>query len=275
MTASYPTVVRKFPNRVDGTEFVMAADVNGAYDEITATQSTLGANPQTYHPASGAPVAYTTVGARLDSVQQNLDTQTARINTLAGAAKTGWSLPVASVAATGTSIPPTANYNNVKPSDWYALRWNAVSVDTHGVYAPGPTLTIPWAGWWIISATCGMEDPSDNVTVLHTMFARIRATSSNPGTQTTGYVDFGQGDSTANGETGGWHRITMATAGPFNVGDTLQVHIRHVFVPTNSGQSAPPKYAETASARIQLTYIRGLPTGSSWGGVQLPYEIGT
>jgi hypothetical protein len=274
VTASYPTIVRKFTPRVDGTEFVMAADVNGAYDEITAVESTLGANPQVYHPASGAPVSYSTVGSRLDQVQQNLDTQTNRINILSNDAKTGWQLPVASIAATGTQIAPTGNYENVLPSDWHALRWNAVAVDTNGVYAPGNTLTIPWAGWWIITVTCGMVDPGGADEQLHTMFARIRANSSNPGTQTVGYVDFGQGDSTSGGETGGWHRITMATGAVFGVGDTLQVHIRHVFVPGDEGAVLTPQTL-TASARIQLTYIRGLPAGSSWGGVQLPYEIGT
>lgn len=45
MAAVYPTAVKNFSYRQDFTQLVNAADVNVAYDEITAVQRTLGTNP--------------------------------------------------------------------------------------------------------------------------------------------------------------------------------------------------------------------------------------
>lgn len=45
MAAVYPTAVKSFSYRQDFTQLVNAADVNVAYDEITAIQNTLGTNP--------------------------------------------------------------------------------------------------------------------------------------------------------------------------------------------------------------------------------------
>lgn len=46
MAAVYPTAIKNFAYRQDFTQLVDAADVNVAYDEITALQNTLGTNPQ-------------------------------------------------------------------------------------------------------------------------------------------------------------------------------------------------------------------------------------
>lgn len=283
MVASYPTIVRKFTARIDGTEYVMAADVNGVYDEVTAIETTLGSNPQNYNPPIGTPIynppttttTYGSVGARLDVLQQAIGAQQAQINALLADSQTGWALPVASVVATGTSIPPTVNYEAVQTTDWHSLQWTASTVDTNGVFGgPGNLLTIVKAGWWIITCTVGMLDPSDLVTIEHILWARIHANSAQPSSQWINMVDLGQGDSQADGEAGGYHRITMATGANFNIGDTIRVDLRHAFLPADESVTNPATYSMSAAARIQLTYIRGLPTGSNWGTAQLPYETG-
>lgn len=45
MPALYPTQVTSFIKKVDLQSIVYAADVNDAYDELVATQATLGADP--------------------------------------------------------------------------------------------------------------------------------------------------------------------------------------------------------------------------------------
>lgn len=258
MAANYPTIVRKFSPHADGTEYVMAAHMNAAQDEITAVQSTLGTKPHVRNRTNGSPTAYSTVGARLDSIQTTQDTQQTQINGLLDDSKTGWALPIASVQDTGTSIPATVNTHSVQPSDWYNLTWRYKVLDTNGAFSQNSTyLTIPQTGWWILTSRTMMHDPSVPDTVQHILWGRVRVRSTHPG-QVTDY-DLAAADSTAPGGAEGWHRLTMACAWNFYQGDQVMVQVRHDFLPTNSGQPTPTKSSQTAMSRTQLTYIRGLP----------------
>lgn len=73
--ATYPTAVRSFTNKVDGVDFFYASDLNSAYDEITAVESTLGVSPSVSVASTtgtfnaGTSVDYGTVKARLDNLE--------------------------------------------------------------------------------------------------------------------------------------------------------------------------------------------------------------
>lgn len=272
--ASYPTIVRRFQPHVDGSEFVRAAHMDDVQDEVTAVETTLGTRPHVNAASSGSPTAYPSVAARLDAIQAGDAAQQTQINGLLAASNTGWSLPLLSVLATGTVIAPTPDWLHVQPTDWHPLRWTRAMVDTESAFNAGPSLVIPKSGWWVMTSTLGMADPSDAVTIAHYLWARIRVTTSPSPTQTIN-IDLGQGDSSALGRAGGYHRITMAIAGDFYVGDTVQVQLRHVSRPTDPAQPNPPQIPLSASSRTQLTYIRGLPTTPRAAATQLPYEIGT
>lgn len=275
MVANYPTIVRKFQPHADGTEYVMAGHMNDVQDEIAAIESTLGVKPNVYSPATGNPVFYNTVAARLDAVQQASVNQQVQVNGLLDASKTGWALPLLSVLATGTVIAPTPDWHHVQPSDWHPLRWTQRIVDTENTFSPGSNIVIPKSGWWIMTSTIGMQDPTDSlVNIEHYLWARIRVVTSNTPTQSI-EIDLGQGDSTAAGRAGGYHRITMAVSGDFYAGDVVQVQLRHVFRPTDISQPNPTQVAMSATSRTQLTYIRGLPAPHRPILTQLPYESGS
>lgn len=274
MVANYPTIVRRFQPHKDATEFVLAGHMNDVQDEITAIETTLGPRPHVWAPITGAPSVYSSVGSRLDAVQLNDVGQQAQIDHLLDASKTGWSLPLISVVATGTTIPPTPDWDDVLPSDWHPLRWTQRVVDTEGTYSSGPNIVIPKNGWWIMTSTIGMPDPSDGVNVAHYLWARARVTTSN-GPPLNINIDLAQGDSSTVGSANGFHRITLAMSGDFFAGDVVQVQLRHVFRPTDPHQPDPPQQSMNAASRTQLTYIRGLPPTPRPIIQKLPYEIGT
>lgn len=274
MAANYPTIVRRFSPHQDGTEYVMAGHMNDVQDELVAVQSTLGPKPHIYNPSSGNPTAYGSVASRLDTVQRSQDTMQRQINSLLDASQEGWSQPIASVFATGTSIPPTKNTQGVQPSDWYSMMWTRVSIDTHGAYSKGYYLTIPKTGWWILTARVMMATPVIPNTVEHALYGRMRILSSANSTQTTNY-DLAAGDSASQGNTQAWHRITLATAWDFYAGDKVAIQLRHDFFPTNTGQATPAKFSISAGCRLQVTYIRGLPGGAKRDTFQFDDEIGT
>ena len=64
MSATYPSSIRNFTDKVDNVDEVIAKDINDAYDEIEAIEGELGTSP------SGG---YSTVKARLDAVDNILD----------------------------------------------------------------------------------------------------------------------------------------------------------------------------------------------------------
>lgn len=261
MAANYPTVVRKFQQHQDGTEYVMAGHMNTVQDELTSIQSTVGVNPHVYTDTTGFQLMYPSVTYRLNEVQQKVDAQQKLINQLQAASQDGWNLPITSVHATGTSIPATKQTTAVVVSDWYPMRWNRVHIDTNGAYAPGTTLTIPKTGWWILTARIMMHTPVIPVTVEHHLWGRMRILSSTVDNQTVNF-DLSVGDSSSQGTTHAWHRITLATAWDFYAGDQVSIQCRHDFFPTNTGQGTPAKQTLVAATRAQLTYVRGLPSGT-------------
>jgi hypothetical protein len=77
MAASYPTSVKTYTDKIDGTDYVKAADVNSLQSEVNAIESTLGTSPQTSALPSSAGTynasgVSTSVAARLTNVEAGL-----------------------------------------------------------------------------------------------------------------------------------------------------------------------------------------------------------
>lgn len=74
MTASWPTTVRVFVNKVDLVDIVVASDVNTAYDEIAAIETTLGLGLLTssWTGAFSQVGSSTTLKARLDNIERGV-----------------------------------------------------------------------------------------------------------------------------------------------------------------------------------------------------------
>ncbi|MFH9606849.1 hypothetical protein [Streptomyces sp. NPDC017448] len=255
MAANYPTIVRRFTDHKDGTEYVMAAHMNGVQDEIGAIQGTLGINPHTYTRANGTTVRYPTVVARLNAAQQKIDEQQRIIDTLLDASKNGWSLPIANVFASGTGIPPTKSNNHVAyPTDWYKVRWTSKVLDTDGAYSPGFYVTIPKDGWWIVTSTTTMRNPVGSVDVEHNVWVRLKIDGIS--TQSFPY-EIAKGESSVPMRSGGWHRMSASCGVHLFAGDRVYLEVRHDYI----AQDPAPinKQTLSAAARMQLTYIRALP----------------
>lgn len=74
MAAQYPSAITtQLIKKVDLTDIVFAADVNDAYDEIVAIQTTVGANPGnpgTWGSAEWSePTSFSTVAARIKNLE--------------------------------------------------------------------------------------------------------------------------------------------------------------------------------------------------------------
>lgn len=69
MVAVYPAAIKNFAYRQDYTDLVEAADVNVAYDEVRALQTTLGTNPQ-QETIDNTLTKYSTVSSRISSVRK-------------------------------------------------------------------------------------------------------------------------------------------------------------------------------------------------------------
>jgi len=67
MPAVYPTTRVNFTRKVDLQDLVVAADINAAYDEIEAIQSTLG-----LLPALQGSTNWVTVKARIENIESAL-----------------------------------------------------------------------------------------------------------------------------------------------------------------------------------------------------------
>lgn len=72
MVAVYPSAIKNFAYRQDFTDLVEAADVNVSYDEIRATQSTLGVNPN-QETIDGTLKKYSTVSSRIAAVRKGVE----------------------------------------------------------------------------------------------------------------------------------------------------------------------------------------------------------
>jgi len=118
MTAVYPNALKTFAYRQDYTELVEAADVNVGYDEIGATQKTLGVLPNT-DTIDGAVDTWSTVSNRITAVRE------------------GVSNPYCNVSAHNITIPYETNTQ---------VQWTNKSWDTHGIWQGGTQLICPRDG---------------------------------------------------------------------------------------------------------------------------------
>lgn len=88
-TPSYPSQVKSFGiDRIDGTDVVIAADVNASYAEIVAIETVLGILPTTtgFGGSYSAAATPATVAARISNVEAGLNTAyTNRVPTSGGA----------------------------------------------------------------------------------------------------------------------------------------------------------------------------------------------
>lgn len=100
---TYPSSVKSFGlDRIDGTDVVIASDVNSAYAEIVAIETVIGTNPLSTGFGGSYSSASTpaTVSARISNVEAGLNTAyTDRV------AKSGGS----TISSTGTTVGLTLN----------------------------------------------------------------------------------------------------------------------------------------------------------------------
>lgn len=78
MSAVYPTSVKTFVPKVDNVSPVIASDVNLAYLEISAIETTLGVTPTTVSSWSGtldqSTTVWPSVAARIANIEKGLNT---------------------------------------------------------------------------------------------------------------------------------------------------------------------------------------------------------
>lgn len=124
MAAVYPTAVKSFSQRQNYTQIVDAGDVNQAYDEVTALQTTLGIMPQS-DLIDGQTKSWPTVKDRISAVRK------------------GVSNPMVRVTASDFKVP----YNKViHPS------FTSKQVDTHGMWTTSNAITCQRTGWYTVTA---------------------------------------------------------------------------------------------------------------------------
>jgi hypothetical protein len=227
MVAIYPNAVKKFSNRVDYTELVEAADVNVAYDEISATQNILGVLPNT-DTIDGQLASWPTVSSRITSVRQ------------------GKSKPYANVWANNIVV----GYNTSVPIQWTSKTW-----DTHNMWGGGPTLTCTRSGVYTFDIYIRWHADNQPADSQQTPFNRagglgIRAL---PAGGTYEYVDdlryFPQG----------WQRSNHQSASitlPWTQGTTIEMIAVQNVLTTGI----------TATAMMAVTYHRDPPTTAFHAG---------
>lgn len=127
MTASYPTAIKSFTTKVDGTSAILAADINGAQDEAVAIETALGVSPFTIDDSVTATASPTSIANYLDMVAN-------RVKAISGGAN-WYTAPATSIEAfdTGWSwTAPTllnswADYGNgYNPAGYYKDSFNIV-----------------------------------------------------------------------------------------------------------------------------------------------------
>jgi hypothetical protein len=124
MVAIYPTALKSFAYRQDFTELVEAADINVAYDEIGAVESTLGVLPNS-DTLDGSTVTWPTVKANIS------------------AARNGVTKPICKLRTVDTLVP----YGGPSGTGIYAA-FNSAIWDTHGMWQGGSTIICPRTGWY-------------------------------------------------------------------------------------------------------------------------------
>jgi hypothetical protein len=116
-TASYPSGIKSFgTDRIDGTDVVVAADVNASYAEIVALETVLGVSPTTtgFGGSYSTSVSPATVAARISNVEAGLNTAyTNRVPTTGGATIA----PTAATLGLGLQAAASASANLLEARD--------------------------------------------------------------------------------------------------------------------------------------------------------------
>ena len=107
MTASYPSSVRVYTNKVDLSDVIVANDVNTAYEEIIAIENTLGAGilSSTWTGSFSQVTTSASVNARLINIERGIlgDTHTQYVK------KTGDSITLSNPNANGLVVTGAAS----------------------------------------------------------------------------------------------------------------------------------------------------------------------
>jgi hypothetical protein len=253
MPAVYPVAVKTFTTRVDAVDTVYAAHINDLQSEVNAVETALGAAPATWEgwsppsqpgayqphyvirdggPASTAPPiatakTYTSVTERLDVMQQQLAWLT-WMQTTNNNLKAIWA-PVASVRCPGYTVAA----NQTAP-----LVWSSTDYDPYQIFQGGSVLNCPLDGWWDV--TCSVwATPAAAAGVTHVVYASLFI----------GGVEYATDGSQLPPNSGqDKHRISLGWAGPWHIGQPLEIRFRNVNGSTSS----------TVQAVVSVAYSRDI-----------------
>lgn len=149
MAAVYPTAIKSFSYRQDFTQIVNAADVNVAYDEITAVQNVLGTKPNSDSP-DGTVINFSSVKENIASARrgdQNPSCFARVVNFL---------------VAKGGDNPGSRTFPNFTDTVW----------DTHGMWKGGDSLICPRSGIYSFNLYTEWQKNSDPYDFEQTPFQR-------------------------------------------------------------------------------------------------------
>lgn len=123
---TYPSSVKSFgTDRIDGTDVVIASDVNSAYAEIVSIETTLGVNPLTtgFGGSYSTPGSFASVTARIANIEAGLNTAyTDRVSKAGGSTISSTSTTVGlTLNTSGTGNLFSANGNTVINSNGYIV----------------------------------------------------------------------------------------------------------------------------------------------------------
>jgi hypothetical protein len=144
MTATYPTSVRSYTNKVDLQDAITASDVNNAYEEITAVENALGAGilSSTWTGSFSQVTTSASVNARLSNIERGIigDTHTQYFK------KTGDSITISNPAFNGFvltgNINQTANLAYIRTYGTTGSNGIGLIVGPDGTCALGGALNV-------------------------------------------------------------------------------------------------------------------------------------
>lgn len=149
MAAVYPTAVKSFSYRQDFTQIVNAADVNVAYDEITAIQNTLGTKPNT-DTIDGTTKTFSTVRANISD------------------ARLGTTKPSCHARVFNFLVQAAGD----NPGTRYWPNFTDVAWDTHNMWQGGDSLICPRSGIYSFNLYTEWQLASDPYDFEQTPFQR-------------------------------------------------------------------------------------------------------
>lgn len=134
--ATFPNAIKTWVAKKNRSDDVDASHVNALQDEVTAIQTTLGANPQLDLTLNGKRNDYKTVGARLDAIARGLDKPFVRLDSAAETIQSSGDVTTVNFDSPNAIDDPFGMFNGlgftIKRSGYYSLttdvRWpNAYS----------------------------------------------------------------------------------------------------------------------------------------------------